>query len=254
MKKFITIVVLFALFAAGSYTASAATNWTPSGTVTLLLGDKNFSPVLGTYRDEGYAFADVWVNLPADMAFQVSEYAGLNDSDLDSDKNDEFDLTLWKRFQLANGGYLKLRLKYFNIFPVSDLNRSDFVSYDVFVGKTVKVSDRSTLTPEFRVEYWHYLSSLNDGMFTILPGVTHSVTVGKVVAYQRLGLQWNEQFAPFGQLLSGQASAGFKTKVGNWSWTIVDASGALPFESADKGDPREQDGVISYTTSVSRSF
>ena len=249
--KSIMMLTISLFIGFGSLAVSA--EYVPSGTISLTLGDKNWSPVLGSVRDEAYAFGDVWINLPKQTAAQVSYWVGLNDSDPDSDKNDEFDIAFWKSFQIGDSGYLKLRLKYFNIFPVSDLNRSDFMAYDIFVGQKIHVS-RSTLVPEIRAEYWHYLSGLSDGMFTIMPGVTHSIPIGKVVAYQRLGLQWNEKLAPFGQLLSAQASIGVKTKVGQWSWTIIDASGSLPLESVAEGDPRDQHGVIAYTTTVSWSF
>lgn len=238
--------------------ALADTNdsWTPSGNVTALVQSKNLHPTLTFVKyDKPQAMLDGLLNLPAGFAVELSEYAGLNNRNLDGDKGDEFDAIVWKKFTLSPTDYLKLRLKYIDNFPGTDMDGKDMLAYDAFLGRVIKVDPVNTVTPEIRVEYWHYVRDLNESMVSVMPSLAHEYQfLPKVKLYDQFVLQWNDKLAPFGQLLSGQARVGLKVNISHdLVWNLIDVWGIMPLTQVSKGDPR-QDGEVAYTTALKYNF
>jgi hypothetical protein len=238
--------------------AWAGEGWTPSGSLTAQVASRNLNPCLSSVGyDDTQLMLDGWLNLPAGLSVELTEYAGLNDSDLDGDKGDEFDLAVWKKFALSSDSYLKFRVKYINGFPVSDMNGKDLLAYDVFVGKSFNWDGGpNTVKTEVRVQYWHYVRDLSEGLVEVIPSLTHEYRIGQFTTYERLALQWNNELAPFGDLLSGQASIGVKAKLmKNLNWNVVDVAAVTALTSVDEGDPRKVEHLKSaVTTALTYNF
>ena len=251
------MVVLVGLVAFGAK-AVPTTDWVPSGSMTMMVQTKNIHPTISFDKyDKPQAMVDGWLNLPQGFAAELIEYAGLNNADLDGDKGDEFDACLWKKIILPNSGYLKFRLKWCDGYPVGTGNGNDVLAYDVFLGRKWKCDERNAVGAEIRVEYWNYVRDANNGMVSIIPSVTHEYRLGEAVgflAYDRLSLQWNNEMAPFSELLSGQAQCGIKIPLSkSLQWNAVDVTGVIPLGDAGPKDPR-QGGVISIAMAVTGNF
>jgi len=119
------------------------------------------------------------------------------------------------------------------------------LAYDVFIGKGFALNDKNLVKTEVRVQYWHYIRDLGEGLFEVIPSMTHEYKLNsKVTTYERLALQWNNELAPFGELLSGQAGVGLKVKLGqNLTWNLVDVTAVTALTPVDDGDPREGESV-----------
>ncbi len=231
---------------------SSADGWVPSGSVTTAVSSKLLVPVLGWVKYEKAACftADVTLNLPEGFILEVTEYGGV-DFNLDSDGADELDFILWKKFNLSQDSYLKLRVKYANGFPLSLMNGNDMWSYDLFLGQTVKVNSQISMVAEMRLEYCHYVRSLAEGVWVVMPSISASYTIDPTFSiYGKVGGLYNSKFLSFGELVSGQASLGVKTKVMKNLTLVVDASGLLL--DVKSGDPRKSDVV--YTTSLTLNY
>ena len=195
---------------------------------------------------------DGWLNLPESFALEAIEYNGLNDLNLDGDKGDELDALLWKKIVLPGNSYLKLRLKWCDSYPVHTANGKDVLAYDAFLGRSF-TNGGNTVTVELRGEYWQYIRDANNGMISVMPSVSHEYydQALRVTVYERLGLQWNNEMAPFEQLLTGQASLGCRIKVtSHLTWNIVDFTGVLPLQHVDDTDPRSVGGKCCVTTGI----
>ena len=259
MKKSTLKMMVMAIVAAVGLSALAApvSDWTPSGNVTATVGSKNLNPCMTSVSyDEPYGAIDLWLNLPAGFALQTSEEFGLGESDLDSDKGDKFNFAVWKKFVPAPGAYLNFRVKYINGYPVMTANGADMLAYDVFVGKSFNWDGPNTITAELRAEYWHFIRDANSGMVSIMPSVSHEYKVNtKVTVFEKIGLQWNNELAPFGELLSGQANIGVKVKLTkSLTWKVLSVTGMMPLQEADANDPRKDLKEIAGVSEFSASF
>lgn len=254
-STFKAVVIAFAVLI--GVNAMAATNsWVPSGSAEVSVSSKNLHPTMSFVKyDEPQVFFNGWFNLPAGLALQYSQYSAIEDMNLDGGKDDEMDLAIHKKFMLTPDTYLKFRVKFVDGYPTADLDGNDLLVYDVYLGRVLKLDSANKLTVELRGEYWHYMRDLGEGVISIMPGVTHEVKISeKVSVYDRLGLQWNDELGVFGELLSGQANIGIKSKIaGAWSCS-ADLGGILPLGSAADTDPRNVGGEIAGTLTVSRSL
>ena len=255
MKSTLKMVLAVAIVLVGlNAMAEVNDSWTPSGNISVQVATKNIHPTLSFDKyDKPQSLVDGWLNLPAGLALELSEYAGLNNDNLDGDKGDEFDAALWEKITLPENAYLKFRLKWCDGYPVQTANGKDAMAYDAFIGKSYK-QGANKVTFELRAEYWHYVQNVDKGMVSIVPNVTHEYQVGKFTAYDQLVLQWNNELKPFGELLSGQAKVGVKVKLTpNLTWNILDIWGITPISPVEKGDPR-QGQAVAFETMVTRTF
>jgi hypothetical protein len=257
VKKSTLTVAVMAILVSASAMATAVSSWTPSGSVTATAGSKNLNPCLTSVSyDEPYGAIDLWLNLPAGFALQTSEEFGLGESNLDNDGGDKFNLAIWKKFIPVPGTYLNFRVKYINGHPVMTANGADMLAYDVFVGKSFNWDGPNTIVVELRAEYWHFIRDANNGMISIMPSVAHEYKVSaKVTVFEKIGLQWNNELAPFGELLSGMANVGAKVKVSkNLTWKVLSVTGMMPLQEADANDPRKDLKEIAAVSELSISF
>jgi len=254
MKTLLKAVLAVIVMSAVAVSAVAGESYTPNGSVTVSMSDRFVSPTLSTVRDVPYGVLDVWLNLPAGFSLQATEYIGFNDDDFDSDKNDEFDATAWKKFTLASSTYLKLRVKYINLMPVSDISGDDLLAYDVYVGRSWNWDGPNTVAAELRLQYWHYSRDIDEGMFILIPTLAHEYRAGMFTFYDRVSLLWNEELAPFGEMVNVQPVVGLKLRLTpSLNWNVVDIAGVLPLTEVEDGDPRT-DGKVAYTTALNWRF
>ena len=248
MKNILVIVAMLIINVVGV----SAEGWTPNGSVTVAISSKFLVPVLSwvKYEKTSCFTADVWMNLPENFSLEFTEYGG-TDFQLDSDSVDEIDFIIWKKFNLTSDIYLKLKVKYANGFPLALFNGNDMWSYDLFVGQTVKINSQVNIVAEMRFEYCHYVRSLADGVWIVMPSVTGTLQIDPTFSfYGKVGGLYNSKFFSFGELLSGQASLGVKAKLLKNLTLVVDASGLLL--SVKAGDPRKSDVV--YTASLTLGY
>ena len=247
MKNILTILVIVLV----SMIGVSAEGWTPDGSVTVAVSSKFLVPVLSWVKYEKNIFTlDCFVNLPEGFSVEFTEYAG-TDFQLDSDSADEIDFIIWKKFNLTSDTYLKLRIKYANSFPISLMNGNDMWSYDLFLDQVIKIDNQISIVAEVRTEYCHYVRSLSEGVWVVMPSILASYTIDPVFSiYGKVGALYNSKFLSFGELLSGQASFGIKTKVMKNLTLVVDASGLLL--DVKGGDPRKSDVV--YTASLTLGY
>ncbi len=234
--------------------AGASNDWV-RGSFTASVMSQNIHPTLSMVKyPDPQVQGDLWLDLPAGYALQLQEYAGLNGGGFDNDKGDEFDLGVWKKFALDASTYLKLRLKYVDSFPVSEVEGDDPIAYDVFIGRSFNHDGPNTVTAELRAEYWHYIREGSEGMVSVIPSLSHEYRANaRFAVYDQLVLQWNNEMDAFGELLSAQAKAGVKVKLtNNLNWNVVDVWGILPLTKVADGDPRAKndDGAVAVATAL----
>ena len=249
------ILRLFVVVALVASTGQAfAGDWKPTGSVSVQYLSRNIQPVLSYVKyDKAEAVLDFWLNLPTGLAFQATGYQGLNGGGINSDKGDEIDIALWKKFALSEDGYLNLRVKYCNGFDMSRQLSQKPLAYDAFVGKKFRLGSH-TLTPELRIEYWHYTRDLGTGMISVIPSLNHEYAITpKLTLYEWAGLQWNNRLAPFGELLSGQGKVGAKVKLPHNLLLNADLYGVTPLQSVSAKDPRKG-GRVALEVAMIYSF
>jgi len=264
--KWLLVVVLTVLAVGVNAKADSTNIWVPSGYVKGSVSSKAINPRASVmYYDESYASLDMGINLPGGFMVEVNQNADLVDSDLDSKGVDESDVFVWKAFDLGSGAYVRYQLAYRDGFPISKTDGDDTLGYDVYLGRKMDAKDLDSqlfsgaptkLTFEMRAEYWHFIKDFSEGMVSIMPSVKIDCPINSTLSvYEKIGLQWNDAMASFGQLLSGQLDLGVnKQLTKNLSWNIVDVMGIMPFGQVQADDPRSESGAVAIGTCLLRNF